>query len=67
MLEMARTNLYNLIACLFGGFLAGFKKKKASNLRERIGVIKCLGCFYRKLIKDIRGVGGGVGWGGRHT
>lgn len=39
MLEMARTNLYSLIAYLFGGFLAGFKK--ASNFRERIGVIKC--------------------------
>lgn len=49
MLEMAKTNLYNLIACLFGDFLAGFRK--ASKLRERIGIIKCLGCFFRKLIR----------------
>lgn len=49
-MKMTRTHLYNLIACLFGGFLAGFKK--ARNFREIIGVIKCLGCFYGKLILE---------------
>lgn len=28
MLEMARTNLYNVIACLFGGIAAEFEEKK---------------------------------------
>jgi len=50
-LEKAKTNLYNLIACSFEVVLAGFKK--ASNLRGKIGVIKRLGCFCRKLIRDI--------------
>lgn len=44
---MTRTNLYNLIACLFGGFLkAGFEK--ASEFCEGI---KSLGCFYGKLLQ----------------
>ncbi len=38
MLEMHK-HLYNLTACLFGGFVAGFKK--ASNLKENIGAINC--------------------------
>lgn len=56
MLEMARTNLYNLTACLFLGLLAESKKntqKKQAILRERIDVTKCLSCFYWKLIREI--------------
>lgn len=58
MQEMARTNLYNLRACLFGGVAAEFKK--ARYLREKIGISKCLSCFYGKLIT-------GIGIGGKNT